>query len=89
MADNPLSREAASIQKFLTALDINLTLADGEKQAITVALILTDNNIMKTAKRLGISRASLYRKIKEYEIRIRKPIVTGDRLVATLTTNLR
>jgi two-component system response regulator HydG len=40
-----------------------------EKNAIIEALKITDNNKTKAAKLLGIGVRTLYRKIKEYEIR--------------------
>jgi len=73
----------------LSDLNIDLTLADSEKQSILVALALSDNNIMKTARRLGISRTSLYRKIKEYGVGLKRPSITGDKSVATLTTSFQ
>jgi len=39
-----------------------------EKQAIQTALIRNEGNISNTARQLDIGRATLYRKIKEYEI---------------------
>lgn len=52
-------------------LDTPLNLAQLERNAIKKALDLVDNEISKTdkaAKILGISRATLYRKIKEYNL---------------------
>lgn len=52
-------------------LDTSLNLAQLERNAIKKALDLVDNEISKTdkaAKILGISRATLYRKIKEYNL---------------------
>ncbi len=66
---------------------INLTLADSEKQFILVALALTGNNIAKAARNLGISRSSLERRVKKLGIEHNKRNITGDRSVATLTTN--
>ncbi len=39
-----------------------------EEQAIKAALYKNDNHISNTAKQLGISRATLYRKIKKYNL---------------------
>jgi len=46
-----------------------LPLKQIEKQAIRTALIRNEGNISSTARQLDIGRATLYRKIKEYEIR--------------------
>ncbi|MFC1553760.1 sigma 54-interacting transcriptional regulator [candidate division KSB1 bacterium] len=45
-----------------------LPLNEVEKQAIENALLVNDWNISNTAKQLKIGRATLYRKIKEYNI---------------------
>ncbi len=48
---------------------MNLTLRDLEKLAIQHALTQHDGNREKAAKQLGIGARTLYRKIKEYDIR--------------------
>ena len=73
----------------LTHLDINLTLTESARQAILVAMALSGNNLSAAAKRLGISRNALYRKMKKYKIQLLEPERPGDRSLATLTTNLR
>jgi hypothetical protein len=40
-----------------------------EKQAILTALKQTDNDKIKAAKLLGIGKTTLYRKLKEYDVR--------------------
>ena len=45
-----------------------LPLADVERQALVHAFKTTDNNITKAAQALGISRSTLYRKLKLYEL---------------------
>jgi transcriptional regulator with PAS, ATPase and Fis domain len=45
-----------------------LSLNEIEKQAIIDALAKTGNNRQATAKLLGISERTLYRKIKEYKL---------------------
>ncbi|MFW2366400.1 MAG: helix-turn-helix domain-containing protein, partial [Desulforhopalus sp.] len=42
------------------------TLREMEKEMIEKTMIATGTNIAKTARELGISRATLYRKLKEY-----------------------
>jgi transcriptional regulator of acetoin/glycerol metabolism len=42
------------------------TLAQIERAAIVDAMAAEDGNMTATAKRLGIGRATLYRKVKEY-----------------------
>ena len=44
------------------------TLADIEREHIKFVLGLTDNNYTEAAKKLGISRSTLWRKIKEYNL---------------------
>jgi transcriptional regulator with PAS, ATPase and Fis domain len=44
----------------------SMLLVEAEKRTIRRALSLADNNVPEAAKMLGISRSSLYRKIKEY-----------------------
>ena len=44
------------------------TLKDLEREYIKQSLALLDNNYSDAAKKLGISRSTLWRKIKEYEI---------------------
>ena len=45
-----------------------LTLADVEKDHIHRALSKLDYNYSETAKALGISRSTLWRKLKEYKL---------------------
>ena len=45
------------------------TLREMEHQLISSVLETTNFNMAETAKRLGISRATLYRKTKAYKIR--------------------
>ena len=45
-----------------------LTLEDVEKRAILNALKATENNILQTAKALGINRATIYRKLEKYKL---------------------
>jgi len=56
----------------LKTLNFDLTLASSEKNAITAALALCDNNMSKAAKRLGIAKGTLYRKVKQYGIDFKK-----------------
>jgi transcriptional regulator of acetoin/glycerol metabolism len=42
------------------------TLREMEKEMISKTMSATNLNIAKTARELGISRATLYRKLKEY-----------------------
>ncbi|MGE5341528.1 MAG: sigma-54-dependent transcriptional regulator [Candidatus Omnitrophota bacterium] len=45
-----------------------LILEEVEKQQVKKALVLTDYNIQKSARMLGIGRPALYRKIKKYKL---------------------
>ncbi len=44
------------------------TLVDNERTLITAVLVENDWNVRKTAKMLGICRATLYKRIKEYQL---------------------
>ncbi|HAR63954.1 MAG: sigma-54-dependent Fis family transcriptional regulator [Candidatus Margulisiibacteriota bacterium] len=46
------------------------TLSEIEKEAIEIALHASNYNIKKTSEKLGISRTTLYTKIKEYRIKL-------------------
>jgi DNA-binding NtrC family response regulator len=46
-----------------------LTLADAEKRQITRALKACDGNVVEAAKRLGISKSTLYNKLAEYGLK--------------------
>jgi len=43
-----------------------------EQEALTQALLENEGNISKTAKKLGIGRATIYRKAKKYGLPIKK-----------------
>ena len=45
-----------------------LSLAEVERQALIHALEVSDNNITQAAQSLGINRATLYRKLKKYDL---------------------
>ena len=45
-----------------------LSLDETEKQAISTALRTTSGNIKKTASALGISRTTLYNKLRKYDL---------------------
>jgi DNA-binding NtrC family response regulator len=44
------------------------TLRDMEREVISMTLEQTGSNMAATAKKLGVSRMTLYRKVKQYEI---------------------
>lgn len=48
-----------------------LTLAEMEKRHISQTLILTNFNYTEASRKLGISRSTLWRKIKEYNIEVK------------------
>ena len=60
------------INKILSAIEKhepqpdNITLKENEKEQIMSALNATDNNISQAAKKLGISRRTLYNKMAKY-----------------------
>lgn len=55
-------------KKYMTPTSANLNLENVEKQHILLVLTKNDWNIQQTAKDLGISRASLYRRIEKYNL---------------------
>ena len=56
-----------------TAPDQIIPLKEVERQAIQQALTLLGGNLSLVAKRLGVGRATLYRKLTEYEFPARRP----------------
>jgi transcriptional regulator of acetoin/glycerol metabolism len=54
----------ASTRRLLTPLE------SIECDAIVQALLNTDGNKLRAAQQLGMSRATIYRKIREYGIRV-------------------
>jgi len=63
------------------------SLRDVEMEAIAQALKATDGNISRSARELGISRATLYKKIKNYGLKGEKPTDEefGDNKSGSLT----
>lgn len=49
-----------------------LSLEESERMAILNALNYSSNNISKAAKCLGISRVTLYKRIKKYKLDLKK-----------------
>lgn len=67
----PLERLLQNHQEApLTEKEIVLPLEELEKQAIAKAIEICDKNMSKVAKSLGISRNTLYLKVKKYNISI-------------------
>lgn len=71
--------------KTITARDLGLsgqsskddkippgTLQEMEQKMISAILTATEFNMAETARRLGISRATLYRKVKQYQLEIKQ-----------------
>lgn len=79
LAENKVIKKTDLPSKILTNIIVNhqiknsQTIYQTEKQAINDALINTNGNIHKAATSLGISRYTLYRKMKKYNIFIDKP----------------
>ncbi len=63
----PISTSPAVSSPHLAPTTI-LPLVEVEKQALAHALETTDNNVSKAAQALGINRATLYRKLKTYQL---------------------
>ena len=45
-----------------------LTLAEVERRALVRALEVAERNVTRAARALGINRATLYRKLKKYDL---------------------
>lgn len=61
------------IQLPFTPQPITLILEELERWAVSTAMQQTQGNISHAAKQLGISRSTLYRKLKQYNIEIPPP----------------
>lgn len=59
---------ASNVVAFPAQEKVSVSLAELEKQTITKALEQCKGNMSEAAKNLGIGRATLYRKVKEYAI---------------------
>jgi len=66
--DGPLRLEHFPMLQGRKPVRQVMTMAEAEKQAIEAALEATDFNRAESARLLGISRPTLYRKIEEYKI---------------------
>ena len=71
-ADNLPSQlsPAVALVRDLSAPQAILPLTEIERQALIHAIEATGNNIAQAAQALGINRATLYRKLKKYDIAI-------------------
>ena len=56
------------IRRDPTAPTAVLSLAEVERQALTHAMEVSANNVTKAARALGLGRATLYRKLKKYDL---------------------
>jgi len=68
------SLQARSKKRFFTKCQGSL-LAEVEKQTILESIEAMESNISRAAKMLGITRATLYKKIKKYNLPISRGIV--------------
>jgi transcriptional regulator with PAS, ATPase and Fis domain len=60
-----------SLEKYRNAgCNRNLLIDDNERKLITIAIDKSKYNMTRAAKLLGVSRTTLYRKVKKYEISI-------------------
>lgn len=59
-------KETTDIEKSTSGNDTTMSLQDTEKNLIKNALTRNDGNIAKTADELGLTRQSLYRRLKKY-----------------------
>ncbi len=60
-----LSREVAILQQHQDQLPL-MTLEEAEIQLIQQAINASDNNVIKAAKLLGLTKSSLYRRLEKY-----------------------
>lgn len=67
--DEPAHERHVPALVHVSGVDARHTLATVEGKAIEAALISHQNNIIRAADALGMSKATLYRKIKRYGIR--------------------
>ena len=67
----PLKQSATELGEavFLPTSDQTRTLAEQERQAILDALELTQGKLAEAARRLGISRTTLWRRLRAYGLR--------------------
>jgi two-component system, NtrC family, response regulator AtoC len=69
--DHPLLlNEVATTPSVQLSNTTITTLDEVEKQAIKKALTIKESNMLQTAKSLGISRTTLYKKIEKYNIKV-------------------
>jgi len=67
--ENPASQEfRPPTSPTIQSQTRSKTIKELEKNALMEALKITEGNIEQAAKRLDISRATIYRKIKKYKI---------------------
>ena len=69
MADDRIETDVLGLRDVSSDEYASLKLTDWEKRLIVQALDRTGNNVQEAAKLLGIGRATLYRKLDEYELK--------------------
>jgi len=69
LVDSSIKKVSSDINNSDDGLSDVLNLGELEKKAIAVALARTNNDMFDASMLLGISRSTLYRKIKEYGIK--------------------
>jgi two-component system, NtrC family, response regulator HydG len=69
MADDQIETDVLGLREVANDTFASLKLTDWEKKLIVQALERTGNNVQEAAKLLGIGRATLYRKLEEYELK--------------------
>ncbi|WP_321532175.1 sigma 54-interacting transcriptional regulator [uncultured Desulfuromonas sp.] len=68
--DDTTSPSSAALPRFVGAGDHNLCIKTIEKEAIEAALLRANNCIPTAAEIVGLSRSTLYRKLKDYNITV-------------------
>jgi Nif-specific regulatory protein len=69
MADDEIDVDTLGLQETAVDEPNSLRIDDWERKLIRQALARTDNNVQQAAKLLGIGRATLYRKLDEYNLK--------------------
>lgn len=69
MADERIEADVLGLREGPTDEFASLKLSDWEKKLIVKALERTGGNVQEAAKLLGIGRATLYRKLDEYDLK--------------------
>ena len=66
---NKLEIELVDLPRFISDINTEIpTIKEAEKRLIKKSLKVFDENVTLASKALGVSRSTLYRKLKEYNL---------------------